>query len=32
VKIALRKTLLSCSLHQDAGLFERAYGYIREYY
>lgn len=32
VKIALRMTLLKYKLHQDNGLFERAYGYIREYY
>ena len=32
VKIALRKTLLKYKLHQDNELFERAYGYIREYY
>ncbi len=32
VKKALRKTLLKYHLHQDTELFERAYGYIREYY
>jgi type I restriction enzyme R subunit len=32
VKIALRKTLFKYKLHQDMELFERAYGYIREYY
>jgi type I restriction enzyme R subunit len=32
VKIALRKTLFKYKLHQDAALFEKAYGYIREYY
>jgi type I restriction enzyme R subunit len=32
VKIALRKTLFKYKLHQDNGLFERAYGYIKEYY
>jgi type I restriction enzyme R subunit len=32
VKIALRKTLFKYKLHQDADLFDRAYGYIREYY
>lgn len=32
VKLALRKTLLKCKLHQDTELFERAYGYTREYY
>ena len=32
VKITLRKTLFKYKLHQDAELFDRAYGYIREYY
>lgn len=32
VKKALRQTLFRYKLHQDAELFERAYGYIREYY
>ena len=32
VKIALRKTLFKYKLHQDIALFDRAYGYIREYY
>ena len=32
VKIALRKTLFKYKLHQDTDLFDRAYGYIREYY
>ena len=32
VKNALRKTLFKYKLHQDHELFERAYGYIREYY
>jgi type I restriction enzyme, R subunit len=32
VKIALRRTLFRYKLHQDTELFERAYGYIREYY
>jgi type I restriction enzyme R subunit len=32
VKMALRKTLFRYKLHQDAELFERAYGYIRTYY
>ncbi|WP_029586372.1 type I restriction endonuclease subunit R [Bradyrhizobium sp. URHD0069] len=32
VKKALRQTLFKFKLHQDAELFERAYGYIREYY
>jgi len=27
-----RKTLFKYKLHQDTELFERAYGYIREYY
>jgi type I restriction enzyme R subunit len=32
VKKALRKSLLKYQLHQDVDLFERAYGYIRQYY
>jgi len=32
VKIALRKTLLKYKLHRDVELFDKAYGYIREYY
>ncbi|WP_210268006.1 hypothetical protein [Bradyrhizobium aeschynomenes] len=32
VKKALRQTLFKYKLHQDPELFERAYGYIREYY
>lgn len=32
VKKALRKTLFNYKLHQDADLFDRAFGYIREYY
>jgi len=32
VKIALRRTLFKYKLHQDTELFERAYGYIKEYY
>lgn len=32
VKLALRKTLFKYRLHQDQELFDRAYGYIREYY
>ena len=32
VKKALRKSLLKYQLHQDADLFEQAYGYIRQYY
>lgn len=32
VKKALRKTLLKYQLHQDESLFEKAYGYVRQYY
>lgn len=32
VKLALRKTLFKYKLHQEQGLFDRAYGYIRMYY
>lgn len=32
VKKALRQTLFRYKLHQDADLFAKAYGYIREYY
>ncbi len=32
VKLALRKTLFKYRLHQDQDLFDRAYGYVREYY
>ena len=32
VKKALRSTLFKYKLHQDTDLFDRAYGYIREYY
>lgn len=32
VKKALRKVLLSYKLHGDQELFDRAYGYIRQYY
>lgn len=32
VRKALRKTLLKYRLHDDAELFEKAYGYVREYY
>lgn len=32
VKKALRQTLFRYKLHQDPELFEKAYGYIREYY
>ena len=32
VQKALRKTLLKYKLHKDQELFDRAYGYIRQYY
>lgn len=32
VKQGLRRTLLKYQLHQDAELFEKAYGYIKQYY
>lgn len=32
VKNALRKTLFKYKLHQDQELFDRAFGYIRQYY
>jgi type I restriction enzyme, R subunit len=32
VQRALRKTLLKSKLHHDQDLFDRAYGYIRQYY
>ncbi len=32
VKRSLRQTLFRYQLHQDAELFEKAYGYVREYY
>ena len=32
VRKALRKTLFKYRLHQDTELFDKAYGYIREYY
>ena len=32
MKKALRKTLFKYKLHQDTDLFDRAFGYIREYY
>jgi type I restriction enzyme R subunit len=32
VKQALRRTLLKYQLHRDQELFDKAYGYIREYY
>lgn len=32
VQKALRKTLLKYQLHRDQELFDKAYGYIRQYY
>jgi type I restriction enzyme, R subunit len=32
VKKALRRSLLKYQLHQDPELFERAYGYVKQYY
>ena len=32
VRKALRKTLFKFKLHQDAELFEKAYGYVKQYY
>lgn len=32
VKKALRKTLFDVKLHQDTELFDKAYGYIKQYY
>lgn len=32
VRKVLRKTLFKYKLHQDKDLFDKAYGYIREYY
>lgn len=32
VKKALRRSLLKYQLHQDVDLFERAYGYVKQYY
>lgn len=32
VKIALRRTLAKYQLHKETELFNRAYGYIAEYY
>jgi len=32
VRKALRKTLFDFKLHQDAELFEKAYGYVKQYY
>jgi type I restriction enzyme R subunit len=32
VKKALRSALLKVQLHKDAELFEKAYGYVRQYY
>ena len=32
VRKALRRTLFKYKLHTDTELFEKAYGYVREYY
>ena len=32
MKQALRETLLKYKLHQDVELFEKAYGYMKQYY
>lgn len=32
VRKALRKTLFDFKLHQDTELFEKAYGYVKQYY
>jgi len=32
VQKALRRTLLKYQLHRDEDLFDRAYGYVRQYY
>ena len=32
VQKALRRTLLKYQLHREQELFDRAYGYIRQYY
>ncbi len=32
VQKALRKTLLKYQLHKDQELFDKAYGYIKQYY
>ena len=32
VRKALRKTLFDFKLHQDRELFDKAYGYVRQYY
>jgi type I restriction enzyme R subunit len=32
VRKALRKTLFDFKLHQDAELFEKAFGYVKQYY
>ncbi|MFO7632498.1 MAG: HsdR family type I site-specific deoxyribonuclease, partial [Caldilinea sp.] len=32
VRKALRRTLFDVKLHQDAELFDKAYGYVRQYY
>jgi hypothetical protein len=31
-KKALRRTLFNYKLHQDGELFEKAYGYVKQYY
>ena len=32
VKQVLRRTLLKYRLHKDQELFDKAYGYVRQYY
>ena len=32
VRKALRRTLFKYKLHTDTDLFEKAYGYVKEYY
>ena len=32
VRKALRRTLVKYKLHTDVELFEKAYGYVKEYY
>jgi len=32
IRKALRRTLFKYKLHEEEGLFDRAYGYIEEYY
>lgn len=32
VKIAIRRTLLQYQLHRDTDLFDKTYGYVRQYY